>query len=127
MTELDGVFPDLALELINEFGKEIEYRSVAIGAYDVATATNATAEVKANIKALVEDYSLQNSGQGFASGLIESGDKKLTIAAMALPSEPTPSDTFKLNATDENDYTIINIKAVYSGEMVAVYEIQGRL
>lgn len=123
MTELDGIFPDLALELITEFGKLIQYVNISEGAYDVKTAKNTTVWLPSDIPAVVEDYSLQGSGQGYASGMIEAGDKKITVASLSLPVEPTTGDKFGLNG---DVYGVRNVKAFYSGELVAAYEIQGR-
>lgn len=123
MTELDGIFPDLALELIEEFGKVIQYVTIKDGVYDVATARNVTTAIPSEPKAIVEDYSLQGSGQGYASGLIEAGDKKLTVAALAFDPDPTTGDKFGLDGTV---YTVQNVKTTYSGEEKAIHEIQGR-
>lgn len=123
MTELDGELPGLALELIAEFGADLLYTIVSEGAYDPATSRNTTSEIEAPVKAIVEDYSLQGSGQAYASGLVEAGDKKLTVAAQSFEVEPSPSDFFILNGSR---YLVKNVKAVYSGQLVAAYEIQGR-
>lgn len=123
MTELDAEIGPLALELIDEYGKEVLYQIVTAGAYDPATASAAPAGEYQLMKAIVEDYSLQGSGQAFASGLVESGDKKLTIAGALFVEAPTPGD---LVTIDGGVYTVLNVKAVYSGELVAIYEIQCR-
>lgn len=126
MTELDTELGPLAVELIDEYGKEVTYTLTASGEYDPETGAAAPAEDPFIIKAIVEDYSLQGSGQAFASGLIEVGDKKFTIAAQSehmAGKTPTPSDTVE---ADGVTYTVQNVKAVYSGELVAIYEIQGR-
>lgn len=126
MTELDTELGPLAVELIEEYGKEVSYTVTSPGVYDPATGAAAPAGAPFTIKAIVEDYSLQGSGQGFASGLIEVGDKKLTVAAQSenmAGKEPTTSDTI---IVDGVTYTVQNVKKVYSGELVALYEIQGR-
>lgn len=123
MTELDLELPGIALELINEFGKVVVFNVNPLGVYNVATATNVVVAEPLTIKAVVEDYSLINSGQGYADGLIEVGDKKLTVAASSFASKPTSSDTFVLDA---EQFNVVNVKAIYSGELAALYEVQGR-
>jgi hypothetical protein len=124
MTELDATIGPLASGLIDQYGKNILFGTVTSGEYD--TITGSTTEVinMRSIKAIVEDYSLQGSGAAFASGLIETGDKKLTIAAASFPDgPPTPEDYCEI---DNTRFKALNIKATYSGELVALYEIQVR-
>ena len=124
MTELDLELPELAAELIDEFGAEVSYVIFGEPAYDTATAKSVTPETPVpGVKAIVEDYSLQGSGQAFASGLVESGDKKLTTAAVYFGVEPSPGDKFGF---DGEVYTVLNVKTVYSGQLPCLYEIQGR-
>lgn len=135
MTELDQELPETVLELIDEFGKSIRYGTIGAGEYDPETGKAIPVETMRPIKALVGDYSLQGSGQGFASGMIETGDKQVFAAALSFPEEPTTGDKFKLTAEANADpdieakvqvYTVMNVKATYSGDLVALYEIQGR-
>ncbi len=123
MTELDAELPGLALELIAEFGKVVVYSVVSAGVYNVATGDILPGEVNSTIKVIVEDYNLQSSGQAFASGLIESGDKKLTVAAQSFAALPTTEDKF---VVDGVTYRVVNVKITYSGELPAIYELQGR-
>lgn len=123
MTELDQELPNLALELINEFGKNVAYSIVSSDAYNVATGVSALSYINFNLKAIVEDYNLQGSGQALALGLIETGDKKLTMAAISFNSLPTTEDTFLV---DGIKYRVVNVKITYSGELAAIYELQGR-
>lgn len=123
MTELDAEIGPLALDLINEFGKLIKYGRVTTTGYNVATATTGVSEDFVDVRAIVEDYNLQSGGQGFASGLIEAGDKKVTIAAKSLEYIPTTNDLLEI---DDITYKVVNVKIVYSGDLAALYELQGR-
>lgn len=126
MTELDTEIPGLAFELISEYGADINYIIVSSQTvYDPKTSKSVKKELSLPIKAFPEDYDLQNSGQGFANGIIVTGDKKLTTAAEFFNglSEPSPGHKFNLNGTV---YTVKNVKTVYSGQLPALYEIQGR-
>lgn len=119
MTELDAEIGPLALELIDEFGKAVEYRIVATGIYNTDTATVENTDTIFNIKGILEEY----SGQAFLSGLIEAGDKKLTIAAQAVNSLPTTQDTVLI---DTKIFRVVGVKITYSGELAALYELQLR-
>ena len=125
MTELDGFLPDTALELIEEFGKAVDYKLIVSGAYDPATGQAGSAETAVpNVKvAPPEGYSATSvSGSG---GLIETGDKKLTTAALYFIdySEPTPGDTVEFDGTV---YTVQKVDTVYSGELPCLYILQVR-
>lgn len=119
MTELDAEIGPLALELIDEFGKSISYQKVTSGEYDTTTGEAAVTNPSIDIKGIVENY----KGQDFSSGLIEGGDKKVTVAAQAFAELPTTSDTITI---DNLTYTIVGIKTVFSGDLPAIYELQAR-
>lgn len=120
MTELDAEIGPLALELIDEFGKSINFISVVAGNYDPTTGEAMPNSTVKQIKAVVEDY----KGQDYSSGLIEGGDKKVTVAAQAFNSIPTTSDKIQI---DGLTYTIQAVKIVYSGDLAAIYELQARV
>jgi len=124
MTELDGEIPELVLELIEEFGADVAYTHVEGSTYDPATSSsNVAVSPPFDTKALVADYNLQGSGQAFAAGLIKAGDKQFFMAASAFELEPSPGDNISFNG---GVYTTVNIKTTYSGQLAALYEIQGR-
>lgn len=120
MTELDLEIPGLASELIDEYGKSIGFGRVEPGKYDTSTGTAAPAGVPSTVKAIVEPY----RGQRLLAGLVEAGDMKLTIAAESFPDgEPTTEDTAVIDGVE---FTVVNVLPTYSGELVALYEIQVR-
>jgi hypothetical protein len=121
MTELDAELPELALELIEEFGKLISYTIVgAGGAYNPATSSRASgAGQPFDVKAIVEDFKFQD----YSAGLIEAGDKKLTIAARSFPTPPTPSDKAAWGGAR---YNVVAVKETNSGELAVIYELQVR-
>jgi len=123
VTELDLELPELAAELIAEYGADVQYVVSTQPAYNPATGKATAVENNFDFKAIVEDYSLQGSGQAFASGLVESGDKKLTTAASFFDEKPSPGDKFRF---EESLYTVLNVKTTYSGQLACLYEIQGR-
>lgn len=119
MTELDTEIGPLALELIDEYGKAISYSRVTPGEYNTDTGAVESATVVIELRAIVEEY----AGQSFLSGLIEAGDKKVTIAANSVDTLPTTQDTVLI---DNITYTVVNVKITYSGDLAALYELQCR-
>ena len=124
MTALDTRFRSLATKLINKYGKSITLTSVTTGTYNPATGSVTNTTSSATVKAIVEDYSYQDSGSGFTEGLIKVGDKKFTVAAIDLSSAPKPGDTITLGSSA---YSVIRVIETWSGEQIASYEIQGRV
>lgn len=120
MTELDLEIPGLATDLIAEYGKVIGFGRMTPGDYDPSTGTSTPGGVSGTVKAVVEPY----RGQRLLAGLVEAGDLKLTIAAESFPDgEPTTEDVAEI---DDVLYTVVNVMPTYSGELVALYEIQIR-
>ena len=73
MSELDQEFGPLALELIDEFGKQISYTSVYQNAYDTTTGEASSTKISKLIKAVVE-----NSNGYYSRGtLIQKANKKI--------------------------------------------------
>jgi hypothetical protein len=123
MTELDLEIPGLAEEIIAEFGKDITYTLTEPGDYNPATSLAEATGEPFIIKGIVEPY----RGQRMLAGLIEVGDLKVTVAAKSFEgkSEPTPGDIADING-DGTNFNIITVLPNYSGELVAIYELQVR-
>ena len=121
MTELDEELPELVLEIIEEFGKNVPFKQFGASVYDAATRTNVPGVGELTIKAVVEDM----RGDSFNGNAVLSGDKKLTCGALAFVTKPQPSDKFDV---DGQWFTIAEngVKTTYSGELACLYEIQGR-
>ncbi len=111
MTELDAELPELALELIEEFGKALVYTLVGNTAYDPTTSRATRQESPLSVKALVED---------------KKGVKTLTVAGGAFPEgRPGNADTF---VCDGSTFVVPEdgVTAFYSGELIAIYQISGK-
>lgn len=118
--ELDEEMAQTALELIEEFGKVVVFETLAIGVYDEETRQNTTIPVEVETKAIDEDFKL---GQSIEGGLIEVGDKKLTVAAKAFSSKPTSQDKAKFGG---RTWTVLTVLTTTCGEADVLYEIQVR-
>lgn len=128
MTELDEEIGPIAYELIQEYGKTIIYTIVGVSVYDIATGTSAANENSKIIKAVIENANgIYKNGE-----LIEKADKKIIISRQAFIEafgnniKPTPSDKF---IVDNVVHTVGNngVKSIYSGELIAVYQIIGAM
>lgn len=123
MTALDVKFLALATRLITKNGKLIQYTSETAGIYNPSSGSVDKTMVTVSVKALVEDYTLANSGGvAFNQGLIESGDKKFSIPAAGF-NKPKLGDKITLN-TDV--YQVVRIHETWSGEEISLFELQGR-
>lgn len=122
-TLLDKIARPLATRMLRQFGSDIVLTKVVQGAYVPGNSVAPQVEQSYEVKALVEDYNLVDSGTGFAAGLIEMGDKKVTLAAEPLSFDPSAGDTITVSNIK---YTVIRVLTTYSGEQKALFEIQAR-
>lgn len=119
---LDATAGALALKLINKFGKTVVLTTNAPGVYDPATSQATVATSAVTIKAAVSDLKQAGSGQALFEGLAETTNKKILIAAKAVSAKPTTQDSVTIDGVV---YTVANVKSLYSGELVAAYELVG--
>jgi len=112
-----------ALRLITKYGKKINFTVVTQTAYDPTTGAAGTTEVMTAIKGLVSDYNKMADGAAFVSGLVQEGDKKITLAGASLLVVPKPSDKVSF---DTSVMTVLNVKATFAGEVAALYELHVR-
>lgn len=117
---LDTELRAIALELIADFGKAVTVRAKAGEAYDpttriaVATPTDVSAQISPPEpfrEALVDGDTVQL------------GDARCFLAASGLAYTP---DTTMVVTIDSDEWTIVAVKTLYSGELPAVYELHMR-
>lgn len=119
MTALDTKARATAVRLLNKYGKSVSHTIVTEGTYDPITGEVSGGSTTVGVpKALVEDF----NGTDYTSGLIEIGDRKLTIAASG-NTEPKPNDRFTVGS---DVYTVIAVEIIWSGEQAALYVSQVR-
>jgi|GEM_PF-1549567 len=116
-TPLDGPLPALALQLIRQFGEPATLTYVTRGSYDPATGTATKTSSAVEVSALVEHYRTHELG-----GTIQAGDLKVIVPAKDL-TKPETDDRFTIGS---RTYQVVNVKPVYSGELVAIYQLQVR-
>lgn len=115
---LDSTLRPLARRLVDSFGKAITLRRVSKGTYDPATGSltgQTTADYPTNgvVRALEEKH-LKNT-------LVEAGDMEITVAADGLDIAPDPSTDLVIVGLDTWD--IISVEPIFSGELVALYNL----
>lgn len=115
---LDAEIGPLAVELIAEFGKALTLIRVSEGAYDTATGLTTNTEASETVNGILEDYKPYE----LANGLALTGDKKATVAASGL-TIPALTDGLTIDGVR---YSLVSVGTIYSGELPALYILQGR-
>jgi len=119
MTALDTSARALAVKSLAKFGKSITLQSIVEGAYDPVTGDMAANTItSSNPLAIISDF----KGAALMSGVIQYGDRKVTIAASGSVL-PLPTDKVII---DTETYNVIAVKSIWSGELAALYELQVR-
>lgn len=119
MTELDGIFPGLATELVGQFGKNATYVSIAHGVRDLSTGKNLTVRATTPIKVTPPEAV---STYAVAQGLAEADDVSVDVSGEVAV---TPRVGHKV-ILDEVEYNIEAVEKTYSGERVALYSLRLR-
>jgi hypothetical protein len=77
----------VASKLMAKLGGEAIIRRVTLGAYNTTTGTAAETIVDTELRGVVEDVSVRE-----VNDLIQSGDKRLTVAAADVAAVPSTAD-----------------------------------
>ena len=124
---LDRPLGNAALTLINRFGTSAVLTRIR-STYNPATGGVTETPTAYPVKVLVEGYS-NHLRDG---STVQAGDRKLTLAARALPIAPSPvtkagNDTFRDTITVAGQtFNVEDAEPVFSGEDVALWTVQGR-
>jgi hypothetical protein len=85
---LSGPLRKVASKVITKFGGEVTIRRITVGAYNTSTGTAAETTSDTVLRGVVEDVNVRE-----VNDLIQSGDKRLTVAAADVASgAPITSD-----------------------------------
>ena len=121
---LDSLARGLASSLLGQYGKAMTLTRTVAGAYDPATGTTGAPTVTAvAVNGYLDGFSLQGYGTAFKEGLIQDGDQKASIPALGLSFDPAPGDTLTI---DGWPWTVIKAQPTWSGEQVAMWDLQVR-
>jgi hypothetical protein len=106
-------------KLIGKFGKQVTLTRITEGTYNPDTGElSGGSTTTQTVAALVKDF----NGIELLSGVIQVGDRKIKISALQV-TEPQIGDTVTI---DSLVYNVLAVKSIWSGEKVAIYELQVR-
>jgi hypothetical protein len=77
----------VASKLMVKFGGEVTIRRITVGAYNTSTGTAAETTSDTVLRGVVEDVNVRE-----VNDLIQSGDKRLTVAAADVAAVPSTAD-----------------------------------
>ena len=101
----------VASTIIGKFGGDVTIRLVTAGSYNTTTGVISQSNSDTDVKGVLEDVALRE-----VNGLIQAGDKRLTVAASDLTTAPETKDVVLINSvvhqiiavqTTEQDNTAI--------------------
>lgn len=118
MTALDRPLRSVSSNLIRRFGTSIVLKQRAAGVVDTSTDSVAVASTDLPVRAVVSDYESNEFDD-----LVKSGDKKVLVAAADITGQPTTEWTARIASRWGK---IVRVRPVYSGDLVAIYEIAVR-
>ena len=82
-----GPLRKVASKLMAKFGGTATIRRITVGAYNTSTGTAAETIVDTELRGVLEDVSVRE-----VNDLIQSGDKRLTVAAADVAAVPSTAD-----------------------------------
>ena len=118
MAVLDKPMRKVALQLIRKFGASIVYRKITRGTYDTSAGTVPEATQDFPIKGIVDRVRETVVGTN-----LKAGDWRITIAALAIPAEPTTNDLIIFGV---ETLRVLAVWPTYSGDQAASYQIHAR-
>ena len=77
----------VASKVITKFGGEVTIRRITVGAYNTSTGTAAETTSDTVLRGVLEDVNVRE-----VNDLIQSGDKRLTVAAADVAAVPSTAD-----------------------------------
>lgn len=125
MTVLDAPLRNVAEQLLNQFGRPVTLHLVDLGDYDTNSGqAPALGEQDVTVRALDGDWRSRPARPGEGGRNSSQGrDSVLTIAAKGLPRDPTTRDEV---IDGENTLQIQDVNPIYSGDLVALFELHVR-
>lgn len=119
MTALDDRLRPMAATLITRAGKSMTLRRVTGSSYDPGTGAVVETTSDTVLTGVIEEYEAER----IDGGLIQQGDRKISLAAEPIAAEPAPGDVLLIDGVE---HLVITVSATYSGEQPALYRLQVR-
>ena len=91
----------VASKVITKFGGDVTVRIVTAGAYNTTTGTVGESVSDTEIKGVLQDITLRE-----VNGLIQAGDKRLTVAASDLTTAPETKDKVVISSVVHQIITV---------------------
>lgn len=104
-----------ASKLIARLGGDVTIRYVTAGSYDTSTGSITETVSDTNIKGVLEDVNARE-----VNDLVQSGDKKLTVAANDLATAPETKDRVVIASVV---HQIIRAETIEQDNTAVVYEL----
>ena len=101
-------------KLLNAVGGNVTIRRVTTGSYNTTTGAIGETTSDTTVKGFLEDVNARE-----VNDLIQSDDRRLTIAASSLTYEPTTADRVVISSTT---YQIIRVEKVEQDNTAITYE-----
>ena len=91
----------VASKVITKFGGDVTVRIVTAGSYNTTTGTVGESVSDTEIKGVLQDIALRE-----VNGLIQAGDKRLTVAASDLTTAPETKDKVVISSVVHQVITV---------------------
>jgi len=120
-TALDDKLVPKTLDIINKVGRNMDFTLPLASSYDPVTGTGS--------ESIVTKYTVKASPpidfeQRYIDGdSVRRGDVRIILAAKGLPFTPVPDMKITF---DGINFSTIAVLPIYSGELVAAYDLQAR-
>lgn len=119
MTLEADTFLQFAQESIEANGASVTLRKAGTETYDPATGDLTGSPTDYATKGLIENY----SDFFIAQGIVQSGDRKVTIAAASLTVSPEQGDTLLIGT---ESFDVVEVKREYAGDTAVIHILQIR-
>ena len=112
---LSGPLRKVASKVITKFGGEVTIRRITVGAYNTSTGTAAETTSDTVLRGVVEDVNVRE-----VNDLIQSGDKRLTVAAADVAAAPQTADRVVISSVS---HQVIRVNTVEQDSTAITYEL----
>ena len=112
---LSGPLRKVASKVIAKFGGEVTIRRITVGAYNTSTGTAAETTSDTVLSGVLEDVSVRE-----VNDLIQSGDKRLTVAAADVTTAPVTADRVLIGGVT---HQIIRVTTIEQDNTAITHEL----
>lgn len=110
-----GPLRKVASKLMAKFGGTATIRRITVGAYNTSTGTAAETIADTELRGVVEDVNVRE-----VNDLIQSGDKRLTVAAADVAATPSTADRVLIGGVT---HQVIRVTTVEQDNTAITHEL----